>query len=544
MTRRISRRTFIAGASASAAAVGAAGYVALSGRNGSSSPKPATPLESLPSPTPTTVPTPTAPRPGGSQTITAPGRFNLDTFDAQLTGESSVVEILGRTHSRLVQWADKKLTGDLAQRWETPDAQTLILHLDPGARWQPRAPLNGRALTAEDVVSHLKRSLQIAAGGKAPLAQRYHAYGAIASVDSPAAGQVRIALNQPDPFLLDTLASEFALIQAPEAVERFSAVWSKLDSDHVVGTGPWSFDWANDGVTFTAWLDGHRKPLLDELHVVEPSDAAKRFVDGSLDEAIIRDRRDSSLIPATALRFRRYEPQIVMSSFYAGSPPWNDGNLINAISAAMARPELARRMFGGRAEPSFPVPPSNQAPADGVRAGVGYAGYLDEDTRAGARSAWGAAGGLGLGTITIDFPSVFDPLYSASSIVVAMLNDALGPQFKAGVETYTTISKRIVEGYYGNGRPAFWFGWGAPISSPSAERYVAETYAAGSPGQRATGAPATQVVGDATNIIGAGFLGVVPWLQQFADVVRNPKIQAPEPSPFWNQHLDYLRANV
>jgi ABC-type transport system substrate-binding protein len=534
---------FLAGSGTAVVAAGVGGAAILAARDGE--PAKTSPITPEPTPEPTAVPTPTSPKPGGSQTITSPGRFNIDTFDAQLTGESSVIEILGRTHSRLVQWAGHNLVGDLAQRWETPDDQTVILHLDPAATWQDRPPLNGRAVTADDVVAHFNRSLQIAAGGWAPLAQRYRTYGSIQSVDSPGAGQVRFRMKVPDPFLLDTLASEFALIQAPEAVTAFSGAWSKADSDHVIGSGPWTFDWADDGLKFTAWRSGHRKPLLDELHVVEPSDAAERFADGSLDEAIIRDPRDSAIIPAGAEPSMRYEREIVMSSFHLGSAPWSSFSLVNAISAALLRPSLVKQLFGGRAEPAFPVPPSNLLP-NAPRTLIGYPGYLDEPEGAAslARQWWEAAGGPGLGTVTIDFPSVFDPLYSASSLVTGMLNKILGPQFKPAVETYTTISKRVIDGYYGNGRAAFWFGWGPPLPTPSAERYLAETYAPGSAGVRETGATPFALSWDANNVIGAGFHGIVPWVQQFARVYRRSGINGPEPSPFWNQHLDYQRSNT
>lgn len=542
MNPRVSRRAFLGGSAAAVAVVGAGAAGILLRHDETETPAS---QEFAPTPEPTAVPTPTAPMPGGSQTITAPGSFNFDTFDAQLTGESGVVEVLGRTHSRLVQWSGGAIAGDLAQRWETPDPQTLVLHLDPAARWQPRAPLNGRAVTAGDVVAHLRRSLEIASGGKAPLAQRYHAYASIASVDTPAAGQVRVRLHAPDEFMLDTLASEFALIQAPEAVAAFAGLWSKLDSDHVIGSGPWLFDWADDGVKFTAWRDGHRKPLLDELHVVEPADAAQRFADGSLDEAITRDRRDAAILSGFEQPSRRYEREIIMSSFHMGAPPWSAFSLVNAISAALLRPTLVNRLFGGRAEPAYPIPPSNVLKTD-ARTLIGYPGYLDEPEGASAtaRHWWDAAGGPGLGTITVDFPSVFDPLYSASSIVTGMLNEVLGPQFRPAVETYQTISNRVHDGYYGNGRAAFWFGWGPPLATPSAARYVAETYAPGSASIRVTGATPFAMAGDANNVIGAGFQGIVPWVQQFAYVHRHPRISAPEPSPFWNQHLDYLRANA
>ena len=196
----------------------------------------------------------------------------------QFTGKSSVLEVLGRTHSRLVNWAgdtngsaDLQFEGDLAEGWEQPDTETFLFSLYPNAKWHQRAPLNGRACTAEDVVAHFRRSLQLASDGHAPLAQRYHAYAAIEAVDSPQPGIVRFRTKGAEPWLLDVLAGEFALIQAPEAVDAFSASWPKLDSDHLIGTGPWTFDWADEGLRFAANSEGHRQPFQPKVVVKDGS---------------------------------------------------------------------------------------------------------------------------------------------------------------------------------------------------------------------------------------------------------------------------------
>jgi hypothetical protein len=49
---------------------------------------------------------------------------------------------------------------------------------------------------------------------------------------------------------------------------------------------------------------------------------------------------------------------------------------------------------------------------------------------------------------------------------------------------------------------------------------------------------------DFVNLVNrSGFLGIVPWLQQTQEFFRRPAVIGPEPSPFWNQHLDYTRSN-
>ena len=43
------------------------------------------------------------------------------------------------------------MSGDLATGWEWPDATTVLFQLHEGVSWPEIAPVDGRALTAEDV---------------------------------------------------------------------------------------------------------------------------------------------------------------------------------------------------------------------------------------------------------------------------------------------------------------------------------------------------------------------------------------------------------
>ena len=101
----------------------------------------------------------------------------------------------------------------------------------------------------------------------------------------------------------------------------------------------------------------------------------------------------------------------------------------------------------------------------------------------------------------------------------------------------------MVEGQYGNGRAAFWFGWGAPITSPDARLFAAEMYAPGSPGQRTVGGAGVSIP-DGAATASAGFAGFLHWAHPYNEVFRKRSITAPDPSAFWNQHLDYQRANA
>lgn len=504
---------------------------------------------------------------GGVARLASPDSFNFDTFDAQRTGEPTVVEVLGRSLSRLVQWADfagGKLAGDLAASWEQPDEQTLLLHIDPAAHWHDRSPVDGRPVSATDVVAHLRRMLSLLSG-QLPLGQRPSDYALIATVASPSPGVVVLSTATPDPFLLGTLAGRFALVQAPEAVAAFEANWQDVKPAQVIGSGPFTFSGDDSGeLNFAAFRAGHRAPLLDGITVSGPSDDPAPFEAKRVDELLTRDRREAEAtrqaLGAKVSETLRFEESPVITTFFTATPPWNNPALALALSAALNRKELSARLFASRAAACGPVSPATPLFALDDAELSAYPGYRDTyaDDARDARQRWDAADGPGLGPITIDFPSIFDPRYSASSIVTGMLADALGPQFQPAVETYTTISEKAASKKYGNGNAAFWFGWAPPLALPDASRYLLETYSAASPNGQALGlalsadppslAPLAfefdldrraALAKQATKeILAAGGRGVLPWLLQSSELFRWTYFQGSEPTPFWPQHLD------
>lgn len=549
------RQVVIGGAGLVGAGAGGAAWLALRGGRSNAPAADTTPFA-----TPTSVPQPTAkptrPR-GGVGRLQSPAGFNFDTFDGQRSGEVTAVEVLGRTHSRMVQWTDFQapaLGPDLATSWEQPESTRLVLHLDPKARWQARDPLNARPVTAADVVAHFIRTLAIAKQSRTPLDQRMQDYAAVQRVSAPEDGVVLFETARPDPFLLNTLAGRFALVQAPEAVAKFEATWPERRPAEVVGSGPWQFLGEKDGaLRFSAFRDGHLSPLMDALEVQESVDVVARFQAKQLDEALTRDRRDAAALRALGAgvaELARFEESPVITSVGLSGAPWNNADLLRALSGALNRGELAKRLFGGRAAPAGPVPPS--APGFALTGAelAAYPGY-NQDAAADAKDArarWQAAGGPGLGTVTVDFPSIFDPLYSASATVTGMLSEVLGNQFKATVQTYTTIA----ETRYGTGSVRLWFGWGPAVAEPDPTRQMIEYYRS-VPGvtnklnptglaQAATvfGIEARQAaIREASKkILDGGGLGIITWLQQRSEVFRWGYAAGLAPSPYWTQHLD------
>lgn len=516
-----------------------------------------------PAATPVRTPAVTPGAPSGQATFAAHASLSFDTFDALRTGEPSVVEVLGRTHSRLVQWssfADSVLGPDLAASWEQPDDLSLVLSLDPAARWHDRPPLDGRSVTAADVVAHLERAVDLARSVRLPMVQRQQDLSRIARVTAPSPTQVVIECTLPDPLELATLAGRFALVQAPEAVDAFEDAWANLDPASVAGSGPFVFEGALPGgrYGFQAFRAGHRRPRVEQITLLPPSPGLfDAFAAGAIDQLLTRDRREAEAahaLPAVD-EFRWLEESRVISTLFAGAPPWDNPRLRTAISAALNRGELARRLFGGRAVPSGPVPSATPAwalPDDELATFPGYRASFEDDARE-ARAIWEAAGGPALGPVTIDVPNIFDPLYSASSVVPAMLAEVLGGDFRPAIETYTAISAKTVEGAYGSGKASFWFGWALGAGDPDGSRHLLDTYAPRggvmpngyeSPevarllakfdtefAQDARRAIARDV---ARALLADGGGGQFEWLTQASELFRHRTFHGPEPTPFWS----------
>lgn len=564
MPRRMTRRAALIGGAASAGVVAVGGATLLARRGDSPAADPGaspTPRTFTPTPEPTATtpaPSPTPVPRGGVMAICAPDRFAFDTFDAQRTGEVSVAEVLGRTHSRLIEWDDFEaatLRGDLANSWEQPDDLTITFRLRDDARWPEGSLLNGRAVTAEDVVANFERFRAFAADGL-PIAQRAETFANVASVESPAAGIVTVRLARPDAFALGAFAGQFAFVQAPEAVAAFEDRWADLERDSLQGSGPWHL--SSDvphRINFVPRPGAHRDAYLDTLEVHEPSRVRDALIAEAIHEGITRDRREAAAVREAGgfEEFARFEREVVLSTFAIDGPPWNNPELLRAISGALHRTVVAERLFGGRAEPSGLVPPVHATDDAGFEAIPGTGPDVEAEAE-GARSRWEAAGGPALGTVVVDFPSIFDPLYSASSVVIERLNEVLGDQFRPAVETYTLISERVGGGYYGNGRAAFWLGWSPPLPSPDPGRWFISTYRPGAETAGLDVGPfdrlALEYDGDerarilqeaAEAVANDGFAGVIPWVQQRSEVFRRVGFEGGVATPFWGQHHDVGR---
>lgn len=150
---------------------------------------------------------------------------------------------------------------ELGQRWEQPTSTEYVFTLAPNVKWHNKPPVNGRALTADDIVFSLNRIRT-----NEP---RFIQRGLLAAVDKIEAmdrSTVRITTSIPDVTTLLNLADISMQILAREAVERFEKF---TVPEHVVGTGAFMLTAHDDTSSLAARNPEYWKPDLPYLDRVE-----------------------------------------------------------------------------------------------------------------------------------------------------------------------------------------------------------------------------------------------------------------------------------
>ena len=224
--------------------------------------------DGVPIPTPTTV---VAPAPTGSfgGALTVAATADIPHRDVHQEVQETMTALgPGLAYSRLLRLRSGQgsnqpnllLECDLCQSWELTDDMAYEFKLRPGTLWQNIAPVNGRALTAQDIVFSLER-LKTPGWPNAPL---------LASIgDSVALDDLtlRIELNLQDADALLALADGHSKVVAPEVV----AMYGDLKEGPVIGTGPWVWQETGpgEGMEFTRNPDYFEDglPFLDQLNI-------------------------------------------------------------------------------------------------------------------------------------------------------------------------------------------------------------------------------------------------------------------------------------
>lgn len=242
---------------------------------------------------------------------------------------------------------------DLAEKYEiSTDGLTYTFTLRANAKWQNKDPMNGRAVTADDVVWSFTRFRTVS--------PQKTAFDIVKEVKATDPKTVVFTLNAPFAPFEVALAAPVFYIMPKEVIEA--------DGDarkRVIGSGPWIFDKYDKGVQVVAkrnpdyYITG--TPYVDEVDLLIVPDAATSVANLRAKQIDIYapSATDKKAIQASNPEIQFVEfPQNLLWFFYwkVDAPPFNDVRVRQAVSLALDRDELISVLFEGKGYMNNSVP--------------------------------------------------------------------------------------------------------------------------------------------------------------------------------------------
>ena len=357
--RRHSRRWFLG---ALGAAAGAAGLAALGCEDGGED-EPVAPA-ATPEPSPTeegvypTYPSTPAPDPTRAEqasrhggTLRYAAAFSSDgRFDPHKTASAALLGQQALVYSRLLAYdsqRDDRLAPDLALGLpEQPDQVTYVFRLNPEARWHDVAPLDGRAVTAQDVLASIERQR----AGRAQDFPRKGRWDPITSVEALDGRTIVARTEAPFAGTLARFASPEGFVLPPELADDLGPALQ-------AGSGPFRWvEWEEGSYASVArndaWHGPEDGPFLDGLSTVPPRSLEELEADF---RTRALDAVEAGFLQAQELKRRLPELREARSAvarfygmrFLAGLPPYDDPRLRQALTVAVDRRQMLDRFFHG-----------------------------------------------------------------------------------------------------------------------------------------------------------------------------------------------------
>ena len=241
-------------------------------------------------------------------------------------------------------------TSALAERWEQPDAKTLVFHLRDRVRFH-----DGRALTARDVVWTVNSMRN-----GTVISPKAAAYAAVDTIEATDERTVVLHLKRTDNFLLTNLSTG-AMGIVPEGSGR--DFWR-----HPVGTGPFRFvsQQIDQEVVIERNPEGwSAAPKIERVRFAVVPDAITESLElekGAGDVAV-------NSLPMDALSSLATKPQLEVDAaagtqiqylaFNLRDPLLKDARVRQAIACAIDRGLMIRALLDGHAQPAVSLLPPN-----------------------------------------------------------------------------------------------------------------------------------------------------------------------------------------
>ncbi len=326
----------------------------------------------------------TAPEYGG--TLTYPDLSKAETTDPFITGHPAT-RFIGSVNEKLA-WGDWSIdrdlwdfttnfsyptvatTGSLAESWEQPDDTTIVVHIRPGVHWHDKPPMNGRELTADDVVYTFQRNTVQGDFTERPLKTYEVINLPWESIEATDKYTVVFKLKEPYLGALKAILSDIqGWILPPEVIEQYG---DYADWRNVVGTGSIMLTDYVEGVSITwdknpdYWgydpkYPENRLPYIDRLRLLYMPEEATRLSalrTGQVDIIHAGTAAVNTLDVVKSLQ--RTNPEVQVTGYYmraVGSfslnvhkPPFDDVRVRHALQMALDLETINDTYFGGYAK--------------------------------------------------------------------------------------------------------------------------------------------------------------------------------------------------
>ena len=352
----------------------------------------------------------------------------LDPHRTNTPAES--LSIWGAIGNTLVRFSTKDagaIEGDLASALpEVPaDGLSLTFKLRPEAKWQNKAPVNGRAVTAEDVKLSFERIKD-----PATVSPRGGQFGAVDSITVIDPTTVQFKMKAPQADLLAVMSDQYNFVIPKEiAVRGKDAISSAADA---VGSGPYELAEFVAAQKFTlrrradeywrpntSWIDS-----FEYLHQTDPQNALNALRASQTD--VIGTTADLARTVESDNNYRITRaptPTRECLLVNHGVERYKDPKIRLALSRAINRQQVYDTVFGGLGfvgGPMTPAAPNWVLPDAELAKLPGYGKREDEIKEAKALlSAAGVADGF---TETVLTVTAFDT-EKIHDIVVSNLKD-------------------------------------------------------------------------------------------------------------------------
>jgi peptide/nickel transport system substrate-binding protein len=263
--------------------------------------------------------------------------------------------IIGYKVTPGMKYDDLTLQPELAESYEVPDAQTFIFHMRKGVNFANVAPVNGRALTSDDVKFSFQYTARAGAFSKLPQSQYDYFFEGMSGIDTPDASTAIVHFSKPFVPFLNYAASRWVPIYAHEIYDQDGHF-----KDKIAGTGPFQID-PSSSQKGTKWVWKKNpaywdsgKPYLDEIHwLVLTDDAAQNSALQTKQIDLLFANVDAGRIETLTkaspnlVKFQYQDPAPMHLYMNLKNAALNDVRVRQAIALTIDRDAFLQTLYGG-----------------------------------------------------------------------------------------------------------------------------------------------------------------------------------------------------